>query len=180
MSRIMIGKSVHENKSEDLRIRYFVSIILSVILACGIGIGLLYIRDFSNYKHPGSKIIKVDPDIDLNPESRHYCDTYHIFINLSWLAIDSLEKADEIRSFHNQVLTNFFGDAEYLDGQTAYPIFDYWISLPKSKYVFIDTYKIYSGAETDKYGSVTYIYSIDTRMYIGIFPKTNNSCPDHG
>ena len=173
----MIGEFVYENSS---RIKYLISFILSVIVACSIGIGLFNIIDISNYKYPGSKIVKIYPYIDFDPASRRYCDTYHILINLSWLATDDAEKGEVISSFHNQMLTRFFGDAQSLDSEIAYPIFSYWISLPKSKHFFIDTYKVYSGAWTDKYGSMVYIYSIDTRMYIGIFPKINNSCPNHG
>ena len=176
----MTGKGGQANIKINTRIKGFMFFILKVIAICSVGIGLFYTIDISNYMCPGSKIINVDPYVDFDPGSRHYCDTYHVLINLGWLATDLSEKGDEIRSFHNKKFSQIFGESQYLDGQTSYPILNYWVPLPRFKDFFVNVTKVYSGAWTDKYGPVAYIYSIETRIYVGIFPKINNSCPDHG
>ena len=156
----------------------FVKTTLGLFVVLCVGIGSLYVVDIFRFKYPGSKTIRLSPFVNFSQESRDYCDSYHMLINLGWISINSLEKAGEIQSFYSEKLSRLFGEYRYLDNDIAYPIINFWVPLPKHKYFFIDIFKVYYGGGTDKYGSMTYVYAIDTKVYVGVFPKIKNSCPN--
>ena len=140
----------------------------------------MYIIDISSYKYPGSKTIKLEPYIDFHPGSRYYCDTYHILINLGWVATDLPENGKKIRSYLDRKFMVISSNSYLLDNDSAYLIADFHLQLPKNRYFFVEISKTYFGGGTDKYGPITYVYVVDTRIYVGIFPKIDNSCPNHG
>ena len=156
----------------------FIKTILGLFIVFCIGIGLFYVVDILRFKYSGSKIVKLNSYANFSQDSRDYCDTYHMLINLGWVATNSLEKGDEIQSFYSEELSQSFDEFQYLDNDISNPIRNFWVPLAKYRYFFIDIVKVYYGGGTDKYGPMAYAYGIDTRIYVGIFPKLNNSCPN--
>jgi hypothetical protein len=173
MRRITIGRI-------NPQIRKISLFVFSLFLICSVGIGLFYLVDISKYIYPESKNIKIKPHIDFSPESRAYCDTSPILVDFYWSATNNPDRGDEIHAFYGEKLTREFGDLQILDNQFLYPVIDYWIPFDNSRHFFIDVKKVFFDAWLDNYGSTTYIYGVETRIYVGVFPKTNNSCPDKG
>jgi hypothetical protein len=167
----MIGKV-------NLQVRKIVLSIFCVFLICIVGIGSFYIVDILNYIYPKSDNIRINPYIDFNPESRAYCDTYHILVNLRWSARSGIENGNGIQAFYSELLAKKFGHVQDLDNQYSYLITNHWLPLSGSKYFFIDIKKVFFDARVMDYSSMFYMYGIETRVYIGVFPKIENLCPD--